>query len=74
VVAGGGVSPEKAIATPGGYKGSRRPDVLVERPDGSQYGINIGKQARNGAPIKREVQAISDLEGAGLEMHFAPYN
>lgn len=63
-----------AIATPGGFKGSRRPDILIRRPDGSIYGINVGKQAASGAPIKREAQAISDLEGAGIEMHFVPYN
>ncbi|MFI7601214.1 polymorphic toxin-type HINT domain-containing protein [Actinoplanes sp. NPDC049681] len=74
VIAGGGVLPERAIPTPGGFKGSRRPDILVRRPDGSIYGINVGKQAASGAPIKREAQAISDLEGAGVEMHFVPYN
>jgi RHS repeat-associated protein len=74
IIAGGGVLPERAIATPGGFKGSRRPDILVRRPDGSIYGINVGKQAASGAPIKREAQAISDLEGAGIEMHFVPYN
>ncbi|WP_146164358.1 RHS repeat-associated core domain-containing protein [Pseudosporangium ferrugineum] len=74
IIAGGGVLPERAIATPGGFKGSRRPDILVRRPDGSLYGINVGKQAASGAPIKREAQAVSDLEGAGIEMHFVPYN
>ncbi len=75
VIAGGQLLPERAIATPGGFKGSRRPDILVQRSDGSQYGINVGRQSpRTGAPIKREAQALSDLEGAGLEMHFVPYN
>jgi hypothetical protein len=67
--------PEAVWPTPGGIKGSRRPDILVERPDGSRYGINVGKQStRTGAPIKREAQAINDLEEfGGLEMHFVPY-
>jgi hypothetical protein len=76
VVAGGqrlGL-PEAVIKTENGFKGSRRPDILVERANGSRYGINVGKQAATGAPIKREAQAIQDLEGAGLEMHFVPYN
>jgi hypothetical protein len=50
--------------------------ILVERFDGSRYGINVGKQSpRSGAPITREAQAINDLEEfGGLEMHFVPYN
>ncbi|MGW6391202.1 polymorphic toxin-type HINT domain-containing protein [Streptomyces sp. NPDC055103] len=75
VIAGGGRLPEREFATPGGFKNSRRPDVLVERPDGTQYGINVGKQTmRSGAPIKREAEALQDLEGIGMEMHFVAYN
>ncbi|NBH08277.1 polymorphic toxin-type HINT domain-containing protein [Amycolatopsis sp. SID8362] len=75
VIAGGGMLPEQGFSTPGGFKGSRRPDILVEREDGTQYGINVGKQSmRTGAPIKREAEAVSDLEGIGMEMHFVPYN
>ncbi|MEV6007854.1 RHS repeat-associated core domain-containing protein [Streptomyces sp. NPDC051976] len=75
VIAGGARLPEREFATPGGFKGSRRPDILVERPDGTQYGINIGKQTmRSGAPIKREAEALQDLEGIGMEMHFVAYN
>ncbi|GAA2121177.1 DNRLRE domain-containing protein [Streptomyces synnematoformans] len=74
VIAGGARLPERAIATPGGFKGSRRPDILVQRADGSVYGVNVGKQAKSGAPIKREAEAIADLEGVGIEMHFVAYN
>jgi RHS repeat-associated protein len=73
VIAGGGVKPERLIKTPGGVKGGRRPDILVQKPDGSQYGINVGREAASGAPVRREVDAINDLEGAGLPMHFVPY-
>lgn len=75
VVAGGQTGlPERLIPTPGGVLSGRRPDVLVQRPDGSLYGINVGRASqRSGAPIKREAEAINDLEGAGLEMHFVPY-
>jgi hypothetical protein len=67
---------ERLIPTHGGIKQGRRPDILVQRPDGSEYGINIGlRSRRSGAPIKREADAINDLETFGnLEMHFVPYN
>ena len=70
------MSREAVRPTPGGMLGSRRPDILVEKPDGSQYGINIGLQSnRTGAPVTREVQAIDDLETfGGLPMHFVAYN
>jgi len=73
VIAGGQKLPEVSIKTPGGVKNSRRPDILVEKPDGTKYGINVGKTAKSGAPIKREAQAINDLEDAGLKMHYVPY-
>lgn len=66
--------PEAVIETRGDHKGSRRPDILVERPDGSRYGINIGKQTKRGAPYKCEQEALDDLRGAGLEMYYEPYN
>lgn len=66
--------PEISFPTPGGFKSSRRPDILVQRLDGSIYGINVGKQAATGAPINREAQALWDLEGIGIELHFVPYN
>ena len=47
---------------------------MVERPDGSQYGINVGRTTAGGAPVKREVEAIYDLEDAGLDMHFVGYD
>jgi len=74
VIAGGGKYPERVIQTPGGVKNSRRPDILVERPDGSLYGINVGKTTAKGAPIKREVQALYDLEDAGIPMYYVSYD
>ncbi|MFI2857641.1 hypothetical protein ACH6EH_10890 [Paenibacillus sp. JSM ZJ436] len=73
IIAGGQLLPEKAIPTPNGLKASRRPDILVEKPDGSIYGINVGKTTKSGAPIKREMEAIYDLEDVGIPMHFIPY-
>ena len=37
-------------------------------------GINVGKTTAQGAPIKREVEALYDLEDAGLPMYFAGYD
>lgn len=55
-------------------KSSRRPDILVERPDGSQYGINVGRTTAGGAPVKRDVEALYDLEDADLPMYFVGYD
>jgi hypothetical protein len=66
---------ERLIQTPGGIRTGRRPDILVMRSDGSTYGVNVGRQSASGAPVRREAEAIYDLEiYAGLEMHFVPYN
>ena len=74
VIAGGGIYKEKVIPTPNGVKSGRRPDILVRKPDGTMYGINVGKTTAQGAPIKREVEALYDLEDAGLPMYFAGYD
>jgi RHS repeat-associated protein len=73
IIAGGQTGlPEVRIDTPDGVKKGRRPDTIVQRADESIYGINFGKTTRSGAPIKREAEALNDLEGAGLEMYFVP--
>jgi hypothetical protein len=65
---------EQVFQTPNGFKSSRRPDVLVQRPDGSIYGINVGRTQANGQAVLRERLAIQDLnEIRGLEMHFVGY-
>lgn len=74
VIAGGGIYKEKVIPTPNGVKSGRRPDILVRKPDGTMYGINVGKTTAQGAPIKREVEALYDLEDAGLPMYFVGYD
>lgn len=55
-------------------KQSRRPDILVQKSDGSLYGINIGRTTANGSPVKRELDAINDLEDAGIPMYFVGYD
>ena len=76
IIAGGGrgYPKEAIIPTQGGIKSSRRPDILVQKSDGSLYGINVGKTTAQGAPIKREVEAIYDLEDAGIPMYFVGYD
>lgn len=74
MLAGGGRKPEKAIPTPGGSKGSRRPDILYKTPDGTVKGRNVGKTKADGSPVTREQKAMDDLNGAGVETDFAPYD
>ena len=76
IIAGGGrgYPPEAKIPTPNGKKTHRRPDILVKKPDGSLYGVNVGKTTANGAPVKREVEALYDLEDAGIPMWFIGYD
>ena len=77
VIAGGGRicdNPEAIWQTPNGLKKTRRPDILVKKADGSLYGINVGKTTAKGAPIKREVEALYDLEDHGLPMYFVGYD
>ena len=80
-VAGGSI-PEEVIATPGGARGSRRPDITMERPAGGLYRENVGRlraPPRGGigprAPVRRETEALNDLEGAtGERPGFTGYN
>ncbi|PWK52945.1 RHS repeat domain-containing protein [Pleionea mediterranea] len=74
VIAGGGRLPEQLIQTPGGNKSGRRPDVLYQDCKGNNCGVNVGKTKADGSPIKREQQALDDLNGAGLPTKFERYN
>jgi hypothetical protein len=65
---------EAVFPTEGGFKDSRRVDLLVRRPDDSIYGINVGLEEASGSPVLREREAIQDLnEQYGLEMQFVSY-
>jgi hypothetical protein len=73
IVGGGGKNPEKAVKTPDGK--SRFPDITAERPDGSRHYENVGRARRDGTPIKRERDALKDIEAAtGVVPHFTPYH
>lgn len=74
VIAGGGRLKERLIPKPGGYKSGRRPDVLYKDCNGNICGVNVGKTKANGSPIKREQQALDDLNGAGLPAIFQGYD
>ncbi len=75
VVAGGGLEPEVVIPTPGGKKEGRRPDVIIENETtGAQRGVNVGKVDKDGKPIKREQEALDDLNNhGGIPTTFEPY-
>ncbi|HEX6087748.1 MAG TPA: RHS repeat-associated core domain-containing protein, partial [Thermoanaerobaculia bacterium] len=72
----GGMLKEQVILTPGGVKSARRPDITFRnRVTGEVYHENIGKTYASGAPIKREIDALNDLEGAtGKRPGFTPYD
>ena len=74
ILAGGGRAPERAVPTPGGHKDSRRPDITYKTPDGTAKGRNIGKTKADGSPVTREEKALEDLNEAGLETDFVPYD
>lgn len=75
VLAGGGRAKEILIDRPGGVKSGRRPDVIYRDADGVERGTNVGRAKANGSPIKREAEALKDLNGPGkLPTDFVPYN
>jgi hypothetical protein len=74
IIAGGRRLPEKLIPTPCGKKGGRRPDILYEDRFGNRGGVNVGKNGADGLPVRRERDAMGDLNGAGLPTTFFPYN
>jgi RHS repeat-associated protein len=70
---GGGDKPEETVRTPGGEKGSRSPDITMERPDGSRYRENVGRTNQNGEPAARERRAKADIEKATGQCAFTSY-
>ncbi|QQP11174.1 hypothetical protein FJQ98_18350 [Lysinibacillus agricola] len=61
VLNGGGRRQETLIETPGGNKQGRRPDIIYRDADGNKKWGNVGKTKKDGSPIKREQQALDDL-------------
>ena len=69
----GGKKPEETVRTPGGNKESRRPDITMEREDGSVYRENVGRTNKDGTPVKRERDAQQDIEEATGQCGFSSY-
>src|SRR5262249_15889547 len=75
IVGGGGEEREKLMPTPGGTKEGRRPDILYRTPRGELRGRNVGRTNANGKAVRREVEALEDLNGPGeLPTDFVPYD
>ncbi|NVB39793.1 hypothetical protein G6O69_18255 [Pseudenhygromyxa sp. WMMC2535] len=75
VIIGGGGRKEQLIHTRGGHKSGRRPDILYRTPEGNIRGRNVGRTRADGSPVKREVEALEDLNGPGqTPTDFTPYD
>lgn len=71
----GGNKKEEFIRTPGGAKSARRPDITTRAPSGSIHRENVGRQTRDGRPVKRERDALDDIRRAtGKRPKFTAYN
>ena len=64
---------EVKINTPGGMKPYRYADFSVTENGRTWYG-NVGRQLQSGLPCARERYAILDIQSAGMEIKFFPYN
>lgn len=65
------------VNSPGGYKADRFADVAAVDPKtGEVLELHqVGKQNKNGSPVKREREAMADIESAtGIKPKFHPYN
>jgi hypothetical protein len=75
ILAGGGKRKEQLIKTEGGHKTGRRPDILYRTPAGERRGRNVGQTYANGKPVKREVEALEDLNTrSDTPTDFVPYD
>ena len=61
IIAGGGVAKEILLTILNGHKTGRRPDIIWKDNLGNiNYG-NVGRTNRKGRPVKREIEAMQDL-------------
>jgi len=75
IVNGGRVKPERLVETPGGKKSGRRPDIIYRKPGEPQRGRNVGKTNADGTPVKREREALDDLnKHSDTPTDFVPYD
>jgi hypothetical protein len=70
------VQKEVMIKTPDGKKSKRFVDQTGTDPKtGQKEMVQVGKQNKNGTPVKRERDAMDDIEKAtGQRPTFVPYN
>ncbi|MBK9259284.1 MAG: hypothetical protein IPM54_05555 [Polyangiaceae bacterium] len=75
IIAGGRQQREQLVPTVGGKKSGRRPDIIYKTPDGARRGRNVGKTNADGTPIRREVDALDDLnKHSDTPTDFVPYD
>ncbi len=66
---------EEVVDTKGGHKDTRRPDITYVTPEGDVRGRNVGKTKKDGTPVKREQQALDDLNNhSKRKTDFVPYD
>jgi hypothetical protein len=71
IEAGGGKFKERAVIIPEGKK--RFPDISAKDPAGKIYYENIGRTTKTGQPVKREREALQDIERAtGTKPGYTP--
>ena len=58
----------------GGNKSTRFIDLQGKKVGESTVNIQVGKINKNGTPVSRERKAIDDLNKAGKDVEFIPYN
>ena len=76
-IVGGGRTglPEEVVPTEGGLKNSRRPDITYRTPSGELRSRNVGRTKADGTLLKREVEALQDLNGPGKRpTDYVPYD
>ena len=68
--------PEIVIATIGGLKNVRRPDIIIRHADGTRHATNVGWIYADEQPVKREVEAMNNpwTYGQRMTMKFVPYD
>lgn len=61
ILYGGGEGKEEVVKIDGGLKMKRRPDITYRTPTGEIRGLNVGRTNADGTPVKREAEALKDL-------------
>jgi hypothetical protein len=75
VLIAGGPLKEEVIDIENGHKTARRPDIKTIAPDGTIHRENVGRTNASGEPVRREREALDDIEQAtGTRPVFTPYD